>query len=162
MKKATEQLQEQARLAETSGPQEVRVVRPALTDIVLLGSTQAIGYPRWEEKSGWIEKGNKMSMQATLGASAAKMKERLLSQGIQSEIKIISHSNIFYWWPAWTVGFATALFSYMQGVSIDIEPGVVDRIHASNNPGVFFILSSFCSWCSRPPNFEASIPRSRS
>jgi predicted PurR-regulated permease PerM len=43
IKKATEQLQEQTRPVDTSGPQEVRVVRPALTDLVLLGSTQAIG-----------------------------------------------------------------------------------------------------------------------
>jgi hypothetical protein len=80
-----------------------------------------------------------MAIQSTLGASATKMKERLFSQGAQSEIKIVSHSNIFYWWPAWAVGFATALLSYMQGVTVDIEPGIVDRIHVSNNPGVFFI-----------------------
>jgi hypothetical protein len=31
------------------------------------------------------------------------------------EIKIISHSNIFYWWPACVAGFAVALISYTQG-----------------------------------------------
>ncbi len=43
IKKATEQLQEQARAANTAGPQEVRVVRPALIDMLLLGSPQVIG-----------------------------------------------------------------------------------------------------------------------
>jgi predicted PurR-regulated permease PerM len=43
IKKAADQLQEQTRPADSNGPQEVRVVRPALTDLVLLGSTLAIG-----------------------------------------------------------------------------------------------------------------------
>ncbi len=43
IKKATDQLQEQTRSAEVAGPQEVRVVRPAFTDMVLLGSPQIIG-----------------------------------------------------------------------------------------------------------------------
>jgi len=55
------------------------------------------------------------------------------------EIKIISHSNIFYWWPAWVAGFAVALISYMQGRDVAIVPEIVERIHPSNNPGIFFI-----------------------
>ena len=43
IKKATDQLQEQTRSVEVAGPQEVRVVRPAFTDLVLLGSPQIIG-----------------------------------------------------------------------------------------------------------------------
>jgi predicted PurR-regulated permease PerM len=43
IKKATEQLQEQTGPAESKGPQAVRVVRPALTDMLLLGSPQVIG-----------------------------------------------------------------------------------------------------------------------
>ena len=56
-----------------------------------------------------------------------------------TEIKIISHSNVFYWWPAWVVGFAVALISFVQGREIAIEPGIVERVHPSNNPGIFFI-----------------------
>ena len=55
------------------------------------------------------------------------------------EIKIISHSNIFYWWPAWLAGFSVALISYTQGRDVSIVPEVVERIHPSNNPGIFFI-----------------------
>ena len=43
IKKATDQLQEPTRAGVTAGPQEVRVVRPALIDTVLLGSPQVIG-----------------------------------------------------------------------------------------------------------------------
>ena len=43
IKKATDQLQEQNRSGAGSGPQEVRVVRPALADIVLIGTPQAVG-----------------------------------------------------------------------------------------------------------------------
>src|SRR6185369_7548741 len=49
------------------------------------------------------------------------------------EIKIISHSNIFYWWPAWVAGFAVALISYTQGRDVAIVPEIIDRVHPSNN-----------------------------
>jgi hypothetical protein len=57
------------------------------------------------------------------------------------EIKIISHSNIFYWWPAWVAGYAVALITSMQGTPIAFEPGVVELVHPSNNPGIFFIAT---------------------
>ena len=56
-----------------------------------------------------------------------------------NDIKIISHSNIFYWWPAWVAGYAVALISYMQGRDVAIVPEIVERVHPSNNPGIFFI-----------------------
>ncbi|MEQ1577698.1 MAG: hypothetical protein ABL894_08595 [Hyphomicrobium sp.] len=56
-----------------------------------------------------------------------------------ADIKIISHSNIFYWWPAWAVGFAVAAMSYLQGQDIPALSGTVGRIHSSNNPGILFI-----------------------
>ena len=55
------------------------------------------------------------------------------------DIKLISHSNVFYWWPAWVVGFAVALISYFQGQDVAIAPELVKRVHPSNNPGIFFI-----------------------
>lgn len=60
-------------------------------------------------------------------------------QNSQADVRIISHSNIFYWWPAWAAGFAMALISYLQGLDVSIAPQVVERIHPSNNPGIFFI-----------------------
>lgn len=55
------------------------------------------------------------------------------------DIKIISHSNVFYWWPAWVAGFAMAMISFLHGVDVSIVPNFIDRIHPSNNPGIFFI-----------------------
>ena len=55
------------------------------------------------------------------------------------EIKLIGHSNLVYWWPAWAVGYVMAFLSYMQGRSITVEPGVVAYVHPSNNLGLLFI-----------------------
>ena len=57
----------------------------------------------------------------------------------QVDIKLVSHSNIFFWWPAWTAGFVVALMSYIQGRDVAVSPEIVERIHPSNNPGIFFI-----------------------
>jgi len=56
-----------------------------------------------------------------------------------ADIKIISHSNIFYWWPAWVAGFAVAVLTYVQGRDVAVVPEFIDRVHPSNNPGIFFI-----------------------
>ncbi|CCB66521.1 hypothetical protein [Hyphomicrobium sp. MC1] len=57
------------------------------------------------------------------------------------DIKIISHSNVVYWWPAWVVGFAVALITSLQGQDVAMGPDVVERIHPSNNPGILFIAT---------------------
>lgn len=56
-----------------------------------------------------------------------------------SDVKIISHSNVFYWWPAWVAGFAMAFISYVQGRDVAIVPEIIERVHPSNNPGIAFI-----------------------
>jgi hypothetical protein len=33
----------------------------------------------------------------------------------RSEITVISHSNLFYWWPVWACGFLMALLTYIDG-----------------------------------------------
>ena len=50
--------------------------------------------------------------------------ERDESRSTPREVRIISHSNIFYWWPAWVAGYAVALITSMQGSPIAFEPGV--------------------------------------
>lgn len=57
------------------------------------------------------------------------------------EIKLVSHSNVLYWWPAWVVGYVMAFLTYVQGRAVTIEPGVVAYIHPSNNPGLMFIAT---------------------
>jgi hypothetical protein len=39
-----------------------------------------------------------------------------------SELVIISHSPLFYWWPVWAVGFVMAALSYLQGYQAAIVP----------------------------------------
>lgn len=56
-----------------------------------------------------------------------------------AEIKIISHSEVVYWWPAWIAGYAVALLSYAQGIDVSVVPEITERIHPSNNPGILFI-----------------------
>jgi hypothetical protein len=72
------------------------------------------------------------------------------------EIKIISHSNIFYWWPAWVAGFAVAMISYTQGRDVAIVPEIIDRVHPGNNPGFSSSRFSFRLSSSPPPSFAAS------
>jgi hypothetical protein len=55
------------------------------------------------------------------------------------EVRIISHSNVVYWWPAWVAGFAMALLSYLQGRDVAFVPEIIERVHPSNNPGILFI-----------------------
>jgi hypothetical protein len=39
-----------------------------------------------------------------------------------SELVIISHSPLFYWWPVWAVGFLMAAGSYLQGLQVAFVP----------------------------------------
>lgn len=56
-----------------------------------------------------------------------------------SDIRIISHSDVIYWWPAWLAGYAVALMSYAQGKDVSVVPEIIERVHPSNNPGILFI-----------------------
>ena len=56
------------------------------------------------------------------------------------EIKLISHSDVLYWWPAWVVGYVMALVSYGQASQPTADGStVISYIHPSNNPGLIFI-----------------------
>ena len=39
-----------------------------------------------------------------------------------SEVVVISHSPLFYWWPVWAVGFLMAAVSYWQGDRVAFVP----------------------------------------
>lgn len=56
-----------------------------------------------------------------------------------TDVLIISHSSVFYWWPAWVAGYLVAFLSFVQGRDIAVTPEIIERVHPSNNPGVFFI-----------------------
>jgi hypothetical protein len=38
------------------------------------------------------------------------------------EIKIVSHSNLFYWWPVWAVGYLLAILTWADGHLMTIVP----------------------------------------
>jgi hypothetical protein len=39
-----------------------------------------------------------------------------------NEITIISHSNLYYWWPVWAVGFIMALITWYEGYVMAVVP----------------------------------------
>jgi hypothetical protein len=40
----------------------------------------------------------------------------------EPRFKVVSHSNLFYWWPVWLVGFIMAALSYLGGTRLAIIP----------------------------------------
>ena len=40
-----------------------------------------------------------------------------------NEITIVSHSNLFYWWPVWAVGFLMAAITWFIGDVLAVVPG---------------------------------------
>src|SRR5438128_5199708 len=44
------------------------------------------------------------------------------------EIRIVSHSNLFYWWPVWAIGFILGFLSLFFGQRMAIVPGG-SRVH---------------------------------
>ncbi len=56
-----------------------------------------------------------------------------------NEIKVISHSNLFYWWPVWAVAFLMAILtamenSYMVTVPRGTEPRIDLRVPTRGDP----------------------------
>jgi hypothetical protein len=38
------------------------------------------------------------------------------------EVKVVSHSGLFYWWPVWAFGFLFAMLSYASGARLAVVP----------------------------------------
>src|SRR5262249_26133205 len=51
----------------------------------------------------------------TMSSSAEPVPVSVVPDSRPTEIVIISHSPLFYWWPVWLVGFIVAAVSYLQG-----------------------------------------------
>jgi hypothetical protein len=45
------------------------------------------------------------------------------------EIRIVSHSNLFYWWPVWAIGLLLGLLSWLLGQSMAIVPNDSEILH---------------------------------
>jgi len=52
----------------------------------------------------------------------------------KSEIRIVAHSTLFYWWPVWSVGFLLAAITFFGGQRMAIVPeGTVPEVGRSIN-----------------------------
>jgi hypothetical protein len=51
------------------------------------------------------------------------------------EVKIISHSMLFYWWPVWAVGFLMAFLTYLDGHRLAIVPAKTEAVESVDVPG---------------------------
>jgi len=58
---------------------------------------------------------------------------------VMPEVRLYSHSALFYWWPVWMIGYVFALLSYLQGESVRIGNYEV-WMHPSKNLGVLFTV----------------------
>ena len=55
------------------------------------------------------------------------------------EVRLYSHSSLFYWWPVWLIGYIFALLSYLQGDLVSIGNYQV-WMHPSKNLGVLYTV----------------------
>jgi hypothetical protein len=60
----------------------------------------------------------------------------------QPEVRIYSHSNLFYWWPVWAIGYVLALATYLQGQPIQIGSRL-EWFHPGSGLGVVYFLALF-------------------
>ena len=70
------------------------------------------------------------------------------------EIVIVSHSNLFYWWPVWAVGFLVTILSlpsdnYRMAF---VPPGTEafrkrQRSKANGKEEKITLKGATCSWC---------------
>ena len=47
----------------------------------------------------------------------------------ENEIRIVSHSTLFYWWPVWAVGFIMALITLIDGHVLAVVPPETEVAH---------------------------------
>src|SRR5436853_5336854 len=56
-------------------------------------------------------------------------------QAHKNEIRIVSHSTLFYWWPVWALGFLMALvtlFSHQYMVTVPAGTTVLDNVNLTS------------------------------
>jgi len=51
---------------------------------------------------------------------------------VADEIRIISHTTLFYWWPVWAFGFLFAIWTYFEGSRLLIVPKKADMVVSAN------------------------------
>jgi hypothetical protein len=70
--------------------------------------------------------------------------------GPPRELRIISHSNLFYWWPVWVVGFLMGIISLLSGYELAAVPHGTIAVKltepARGNPGAWDPEKSNIDW----------------
>src|SRR6516165_6389612 len=83
-----------------------------------------------------------------------------------TQVVIISHSPLFYWWPVWAVGFLMAALSYWRGDQIAfVPPGTVAqrgvRVEGQGGPRDILIAPAGSSLPAAADPEELEQPRLR-
>jgi len=71
--------------------------------------------------------------------AAQRKEEREEREGVD----VVSHSDLFYWWPIWAVGYAFAAVTWFTGEAISIGHGTPEMIHPNNSWGVIYTCVIF-------------------
>jgi hypothetical protein len=58
------------------------------------------------------------------------------------QLRVYSHSNLYYWWPVWAVGFLMAALTYFDGNQIDVH-GHREWFSRSSDLGVIYFVVLF-------------------
>ena len=53
----------------------------------------------------------------------------------RNEIKVVSHSNLFYWWPVWAVGYLMAILTLIDGHLLATVPKGTKAVKEVNAAG---------------------------
>lgn len=56
------------------------------------------------------------------------------------ELKIYSHSTLFYWWPVWVAGYIMAAITYFNGGVIELDQVRNEYFHPNSGLGVTFVI----------------------
>ena len=56
------------------------------------------------------------------------------------ELRIISRSTIFYWWPVWVSGYSMALLTFIGGERISLSNGKQILVHGNAGLGITFLV----------------------
>jgi hypothetical protein len=61
----------------------------------------------------------------------------------RSAITVVSHSNLFYWWPVWAVGFLMALLTFIDGhlmVTVPKGTKAIKEVRAAGEERAAYVL----------------------
>lgn len=66
--------------------------------------------------------------------------ERYPDPAALPEVRLYSHSTLFYWWPVWVIGYAMAFVTYLQGGVVRLDEATRESSLTSSAPGLTFTI----------------------